>query len=155
MTPVVNFSPTADDYSRYRAGLPDSFFDRLAAHGIQIAGQRVLDLGTGTATLARGMARRGAQVVGLDIAAELLRAAQKLDGGDEVLFVRARAEATPFLDQSFDLVAAVQCWHWFDRPATLVEARRLLRPAGIFMIATFDWLPAPGEESSAASAAGA
>lgn len=144
MTSVVNFNPTADDYSRYRAGLPDSFFDRIRARGVGLAGQRVLDLGTGTATLARGLARRGAQVVGLDIAAELMRAAQKLDGGDKVSFVRSRAEKTPFADESFDLVSAVQCWHWFDRAATLVEVRRLLKPGATFMIATFDWLPAPG-----------
>lgn len=144
MTSVVNFNPTADDYSRYRAGLPDSFFDQLNTRGIGGPGQRVLDLGTGTATLARGLARRGAQVVGLDIATELMRAAQKLDGGDQVLFVRSRAEQTPFLDHSFDLISAVQCWHWFDRAATLVEVRRLLKPGARFLIATFDWLPEPG-----------
>lgn len=144
MTSVVNFNPTADDYSRHRAGLPDSFFDRLHARGIGTAGQRVLDLGTGTATLARGLARRGAQVVGLDIAAALMRAARNLDGGDKVSFVRSRAEQTPFLDRTFDLITAVQCWHWFDRAATIVEVRRLLRPGAAFMIATFDWLAAPG-----------
>jgi SAM-dependent methyltransferase len=137
----IDFNRTADDYSRHRAGLPGSFFDHLLQRGIGIPRQRVLDIGTGTATLARGLAKRGASVVGLDIATELMRAARRLEGGDQVMFVRSRAERTPFLDQSFDAVTATQCWHWFDRPAALVEVRRLLRPRGFFVIGSFDWIP--------------
>lgn len=140
----IDFNRTAADYSRHRAGLPESCFDKLNERGIGIAGQQVLDLGTGTATLARGLARRGATVVGLDIAPELMRAARQLDGGDRVLFVQSHAERTPFLDASFDVVTAVQCWHWFDRPAALREVRRLLRPQGFFVLITFDWLPLTG-----------
>lgn len=137
----VNFNRVADDYSRYRAGLPDSLFERLAGRGIGLPGQRILDLGTGTATAARGFAQRGAVAVGLDIAPNLMCAARHLPGGEQVLFVEARAEMTPFLDASFDVVCAVQCWHWFDRQASRTEVRRILRPGGVFLIATFDWLP--------------
>jgi predicted RNA methylase len=56
----VDFAKTAEDYRRHRAGFPGSFFDRLAAYGIGHVGQRVVDLGTGTGTLARGL--RGAAV---------------------------------------------------------------------------------------------
>lgn len=145
----IDFNRTAADYSRHRAGLPESCFDKLNELGIGLPGQRVLDLGTGTATLARGLARRGASVVGLDIAPELMRAAQNLDGGERVLFVQSHAEHTPFADQSFDVVAAVQCWHWFDRPAALREVRRLLRPQGHFALITFDWLPSNGNVAQA------
>ena len=55
----VEFGRTARDYGRYRAGFPDLLFEELAARGVGLAGQRVLDLGTGTGSLARGFARRG------------------------------------------------------------------------------------------------
>ena len=56
----VDFGRTAEDYARHRAGFPEQLFERLTARGIGCAGQRVLDLGSGTGSLARGFARRGA-----------------------------------------------------------------------------------------------
>ncbi len=67
-----DFGRTAQDYAEHRAGFPESFFERLAARGIGVAGQRVVDLGTGTGTLARGFARRGCEVTGIGPAAEML-----------------------------------------------------------------------------------
>ena len=52
----IDFGKTAQDYGRYRAGFPSALFDRLATFDIGTTGQRVLDLGTGTGTLARGFA---------------------------------------------------------------------------------------------------
>ena len=46
-----------------------AFFGRLAAVGIGVDRQRVLDLGTGTGTLARGFARRGCAVTAFDASA--------------------------------------------------------------------------------------
>ena len=68
----IDFAPTAKDYSRHRAGFPEAFFDRLRAFGIGRTGQRVLDLGTGTGTVARGLARRGCRVTGIDPALPLM-----------------------------------------------------------------------------------
>ena len=52
----IDFGRTALDYGRHRAGFPDRFFERLFADRIVAAGDRVLDLGTGTGTVARGLA---------------------------------------------------------------------------------------------------
>jgi 2-polyprenyl-3-methyl-5-hydroxy-6-metoxy-1,4-benzoquinol methylase len=92
----VDFAKTAEDYRRHRAGFPDSLFDRLAIQGIGRAGQRVVDLGTGTGTLARGFARRGCRVIGIDPAAPLLAQARDLDraAGVEIDYREARAEDT-------------------------------------------------------------
>ena len=75
----VDFGKTAADYATHRAGFPAVLFERLGALGIGLPGQRILDLGTGTGSLARGFARRGAAVTGLDPSAALLAQARRLD----------------------------------------------------------------------------
>ena len=142
----VDFGRTASDYARHRAGFPEALFDRLVQRGVVAAGQRLLDLGTGTGSLARGFARRGLQVVGLDPSRPLLDEARRLDdaAGVAVQYVESRAESTGLGAASFDVVSAGQCWHWFERARAAQEVRRLLRPGGRVVIAHFDWLPLPG-----------
>jgi SAM-dependent methyltransferase len=151
---MIDFGRTAEDFATHRVGFPESLFDRLAAHGVRIQGASVLDLGTGTGTLARGFARRGARVTGLDPAAPLLEQARKLDAqaGVSVEYRVGRAEETGLPPASFDIVAAGQCWHWFDRPRAAAEALRLLRPGGRLIHAHLDWLPLPGSVPHATEA---
>lgn len=66
-----DFGLTSKDYARHRAGFPDSLFERLATFGVGIKGQSVVDLGTGTGSLARGFARRDCRVIGIDPAEEM------------------------------------------------------------------------------------
>ena len=80
----VDFGRTAEDYAAHRAGFPKELFDRLAAMGIGRSGQHLLDLGTGTGTLARGFARRGASVMGVDPSEPLLVEARRLSRGEGV-----------------------------------------------------------------------
>ncbi len=49
-----------------------------------------------------------------------------------VPILAARAERLPFADASADLVVSMQALHHFDIPAHLHEARRILRPGGVF-----------------------
>jgi len=142
----VDFGKTAKDYGRHRAGFPDSFFERLTAFGIGQPPQRVLDLGTGAGTVARGLALRGCTVVGLDPSLPLLREAKRLDAevGVNILHLVALAEATALRSHSFEIVTAGQCWHWFDRAKAADEVLRLLVPGGRLVIAHFDWIPLPG-----------
>ncbi len=150
----VDFGRTAEDYARYRAGFPEALFERLADRGIGRAGQRVLDLGSGTGSLARGFARRGARVTALDISEDLLAQARALaaEEGVEIETLRAPAEDSGLPPEAFDAVTAGQCWHWFDRPRAAAEARRLLVPGGALAICHFDWLPLPGNVVTATEA---
>jgi SAM-dependent methyltransferase len=141
-----DFARTAHDYARHRAGFPPEILDRLAASGIARASARVVDLGTGTGSLARLFAQHGCQVTAVDIAAPLLEQARRLDheAGIEIGYVEAPAEATGLPTGAFDVVSAGQCWHWFDRPAAAREVARLLTEDGRVVIAHFDWLAITG-----------
>jgi ubiquinone/menaquinone biosynthesis C-methylase UbiE len=142
----VDFGRTAADYGRHRAGFPDVFFSRVFAMRAVRDGDRVLDLGTGTGTLARGLALHGCDVVGLDRSAALLDQARELDAtaGVTVRYIEALAEELPFAGASFDVVCAGQCWHWFDRSRVAAEARRALVPSGRLILAHLDWIPLSG-----------
>ncbi len=141
-----DFARTANDYARHRAGFPPELLDRLAARGIARAGARVVDLGTGTGSLARLFAQHGCEVTGVDIAAPLLEQARRLDraASVEIGYVEASAEATGLPDGAFEVVSAGQCWHWFDRAAAAREVARLLTDGGSVVIAHLDWLAIPG-----------
>lgn len=139
----IDFGRTASDYSTFRAGFPPAFFDALAAHSYAKPGQSALDLGTGTGTVARGLAQMGLNVIGVDPAEPLLAEAKVLDeqAGVSVTYRTGSAERLTEADDSLDLVTAGQCWHWFDRPKAAAEAARVLKPGGRLIIAHFDWLP--------------
>ncbi|MGA8532475.1 MAG: class I SAM-dependent methyltransferase [Candidatus Tumulicola sp.] len=143
----VDFGRTAADYGKHRAGFPDAFFDRLRTLGIGNPGCSLLDLGTGTGTLARGFALRGCAVVGLDPSSALLAEARRIDadaGVTATRYVEGRAEDLPFASSTFDVVSAGQCWHWFEGVRAATQAHRVLKNGGRLVIAHFDWIASPG-----------
>ncbi|MCV2873366.1 class I SAM-dependent methyltransferase [Defluviimonas sp. WL0050] len=143
---TVDFGRAAGEYRAHRAGFPDRFFRVLSHRKWAVPGARALDLGTGTGTVARGLARLGLTVEGLDPSEALMAEAGVLDAeaGVTVTYRTGKAEAPGGDDSSLDLITAGQCWHWFDRSRAAAEAFRLLRPGGRIVIAHFDWLPLAG-----------
>lgn len=148
-TPRVtrNWGNAAEDYAKFRHGFPQSFYDRLASMGLIRPGIRVLDVGTGTGTLARNLAQRGCEVSALDVAPAMLAQAQRLDreAGVNIQYFNCKAEEISFSDASFDLVTAGTCWHWFNRLVAARETRRILRHDGHLIIASLDMVSIPGQ----------
>ena len=150
----VDFGKAASDYAAYRAGFPDRLWTELEELGVHIDGARAVDLGTGTGTVARALALRGASVVGVDPALPLIDEARKLDEHADVSvdYVTTTAEATGLKTDSADLVVAGQSWWWFDVDAVMTEVSRLLVAGGQLVICSFDWLPVPGSVVEATEA---
>jgi len=139
----IDFGRTAADYERHRPGFPSSMFARLARLGWIRPGARALDLGTGTGSLALGLAGHGLSVAGLDPSTALLEVARRraAEAGLALELREGTAEDTGAAAASLDLVTAGQCWWWFDADAALVEIRRILRADGRLIIASFCYLP--------------
>lgn len=142
----IDFGATAVDYAKHRAGFPNSLFNKLSEYGIGLPGQSIVDLGTGTGTLARGFANRGAYAIGIDPSVSLLEQARQLTESAQIKvdYRVASAEDTGLPDASADVVTAGQCWHWFDRGRAVKEITRILKANGLIAIAHFDWIPLKG-----------
>ncbi len=110
----------------------DELGDRVARF-VGLAGtERVLDAGTGTGTLALGIAAHVREVVGVDLVPELIAEARLLAGGREnISFVQADVLALPFEPETFDLAATSRTLHHVARPELLIsELARVTRPGG-------------------------
>jgi SAM-dependent methyltransferase len=147
----VDFGRTARDYGAYRTAFPPELCTRLAALGVGLAGQRIVDLGTGTGALARDFAAAGCAVTGVDFAPEMLDVAREQDAaaGVHVAYRVAPAEDTGLPAQAWDVVCAGQCWHWFDRGRAAQETRRLLVVGGALVLCGRDYLMLPGNVCTA------
>lgn len=98
---------------------------------------RWLDLGSGTGYFSRMLADRfaGSEGIALDIAEGMLCHARPLGGAR--YFVAGDAERLPLKDGSVDLIFSSLAVQWCpDFAAVLAEARRVLRPGGVFAFAS-------------------
>lgn len=122
---------------------PPGFFDRLRKFGVGLPGQRVLDLGTGTGMLARGLARQGCEVAGIDVSEPRIALARRF-AQEQALHIDFRCglvENTGFPGRRFDLVTASNAWWYFEEPKVIGEVKRLLVPKGRLLICGYRWLP--------------
>ena len=136
MTPAVergrSFDAWAGEYDRYRPTYPNALFELMATQLQLPTDPRVVDLGAGTGRASIAMAGRQWRVTAVEPGGpmlEVLRSRAETDGL-VIRTVQATAEATGLEAGSFDLATAGQAFHWFDKPAALMEMARIVRPGG-------------------------
>ena len=98
-------------------------------------GKRVLDVGCGGGILSDSMARRGAEVLGIDLATKPLRVAQLHALEAETPRVEYREVAVETLaaeqPEVFDVITCMEMLEHVPDPASIVSAcARLLKPGG-------------------------
>lgn len=144
--PIENadFGKTARDYLTHRPGFPKSLFVKLQDWGIGVGQQTIIDLGTGTGTIAQNLSTSINQIFGIDPSKEMLAAARELSVNTNIQYLVGRAEATGLNDNIADVVTAGQCWHWFDHRLAAAEILRILKPTGVLVVPYFDWIPLSG-----------
>ena len=139
-----DFGRTSVGYAEFRDIYPKSMYDKLISLGIGKSHQKILDLGSGTAVLPVNMAYTGADFTAADISKNQIACGKKLAEERNIANISFRvcpAENTGFPDSSFDVVTAVQCFHYFDAQKVSSEIHRILKPRGIFCKIFMDWLP--------------
>ena len=136
------FDRAADSYQQFavlQAEVCKRLLEKLDV--VKIAPQMILDAGTGTGSALPSLFARykKAQVVTLDLSENMLHKANQHGS-----FLRAPhavcadIEHLPFADNSFDLVFSSLSMQWCnDLNAALLEAKRVLKPGGLYVFTTF------------------
>jgi 2-polyprenyl-6-hydroxyphenyl methylase/3-demethylubiquinone-9 3-methyltransferase len=130
MRPLHDLNPVRLEYVARAAGL---------------AGLDVLDVGCGGGLLAEAMARRGARVVGLDLASDLLQVAElhALDAGVQLSYRLESAEDHAGNHAAaYDVVTCMEMLEHVPDPAAIVTAlAQMVRPGGHVFLSTINRTP--------------
>ena len=137
---VMDIAAEARDYDAMDHGAVNAAFvgDFLVAWP---GGNPILDLGTGTALIPIELCRRStaAQIVGVDLAAEMLKvgaanvAAASMVGRIELR--QADAKSLPFSDGTFGALMSNSIVHHIPEPRqALADALRVTRPGGLLFL---------------------
>ena len=125
------FGPAAAEYERGRPGYPAAALD-LAATALALdPTATVVDLGAGTGKLTRLLAARFARVVAVEPLPEMRSEMQEqltAAGLPQVEVRPGTAERLPLAAGEARAVFVAEAFHWFDGPAALAEAARVLTP---------------------------
>jgi ubiquinone/menaquinone biosynthesis C-methylase UbiE len=109
----------------------------LALMDIQ-PGDRILDLGCGTGWASRRMARiaTAGEIVGLDVADEMLRCAEQASSAfKNVRYAWGSAENIPEADNAFNKVLSVESFYYYaDQGKALDELHRVMAPGAKLFI---------------------
>ena len=130
-----------ENYDEISFGVSDAL-----AHAAQRlapkANEQILDVATGTGWSARNVARAGARVTAVDIAADLLTAARELSAHvrPPIAFQLADAESLPFPDGHFDgVISTFGVMFARNHERAAAELARVCRKGGRLVLAT--WAP--------------
>jgi 2-polyprenyl-3-methyl-5-hydroxy-6-metoxy-1,4-benzoquinol methylase len=135
-TPDAKLVADRANVARYLAPKPTTVYPLEYAYALlgDITGKLVLDFGCGSGENTLLLARRGANVLGVDISESLIRVAMKrlkvngLAGAAD--FVAGSAHDLPVKSGSVDIVLGIAILHHLDLDASSREIHRVLKPAG-------------------------
>jgi len=138
--PAAVWSAGGGEYDQISRGIADSI-EHAVMRLDPRPGERILDPATGTGWTSRVVVRRGATVTGVDIAGEVLTAAQARARAERlpIEYQIGDAEDLPFDDGTFDAVISTCGIMFATRPeAAAAELARVCRKGGRVALTT--WL---------------
>ncbi|MGH2872344.1 MAG: class I SAM-dependent methyltransferase [Solirubrobacteraceae bacterium] len=137
------FGEVADAYERHRPDYPPALIDDLLTLAGLTAGERALEVGSGTGKATAMLAARGIAVLGVEPSAEMAAVARaKLATTGLVEIVECDFERFDPGGERFRLACSAQAWHWVDPDRRCALARRALVDGGV--LAAFWNVPAWG-----------
>jgi 2-polyprenyl-6-hydroxyphenyl methylase/3-demethylubiquinone-9 3-methyltransferase len=112
---------------------------------VPLAGKRVIDIGCGGGILAESMARKGADVTGIDLSEKALKVADlhSLESGVNVRYKLIAAEAMAAEEAGqYDVVTCMEMLEHVPDPAAIVQAcAALVKPGGHIFMSTLNRNP--------------
>jgi ubiquinone/menaquinone biosynthesis C-methylase UbiE len=126
------------------------FAERFVEHGCVRPGSRVLDVACGTGVVSRAaaiLAGTGGSVAGVDLGEPMLAIARSHPAEENAApidYAQADAAALAFDADDFDVALCQQGLQFFpERAAALAEMRRVLKPGGRVVVATWKDIAPP------------
>ena len=100
-------------------------------------GRDVLDIGCGAGYGTALLADKSRTAMGIDLALDAIQYARAHYSKPHLCFTTASATALPFANATFDFITAFEVIeHLENWDLMLTEARRVLRPGGLFLVST-------------------
>ncbi|MFG2836056.1 methyltransferase domain-containing protein [Streptomyces zaomyceticus] len=142
------FGSEADDYARYRPGLPDAAIHLLAATQHGVPDPVLLDLGTGTGQVPRALLpvlRRLVHIDLVDVNQHMLETARAATARAALEPVRGACTVSAFTGEAHTftptapgraptLITSCRSFHWMSRPEVLDMAGRVAAPNAVVAI---------------------
>ncbi|MBE9482087.1 MAG: class I SAM-dependent methyltransferase [Chloroflexi bacterium] len=130
--------------SRFYHILVDIPFSRLRDRVVDFAktreGSKILDVATGTGGQAFAFAKKGYDVVGIDLSEDMVKVANKINRYENLKFKVADATSMPFENNHFDVSCISLGLHDMPlaiREKAVEEMARVTKPEGIIVIVDY------------------
>ena len=118
-------------YDEVRPGYPEALFDDVASLSGIPSGGRVLEIGCGTGQATLPLARRGYEVLCVELGENLAAVARRNLAGYPGVEVRVGAfEEYPPQEGYFDLAVSATAFHWLDPAVAYPKVATSLKPGG-------------------------
>ena len=130
---ITVYDEESHPYTKYPSQLCKYLFDRFDMK----KGQRLIDIGCGRGDFAYNFKKLGLTVSGVDIESSASDFLKDIDIG----YANIEKDTFPFDDETFDVIFSKSVIeHMNDPEHFLKEAYRILKPGGIAIIMTPDWI---------------
>ena len=129
------FDDVAEEYDRERRSYPEELIEAAVRAGALSAGDRVVEVGSGTGLLTTSLLARGLRVEAVDPGPNMIRLArQRVGDGAPVRFHRGRFEDVALPDAAFAGVFSATAFHWIEPEVGWARAAGLLAPGGVLAL---------------------
>lgn len=123
------FSDHASDYARYRPGYPEELITFIVS--LCENTDKMWDCATGNGQVATMIAPLFREVYASDVSRAQIAAAPLRSN---VEYSIQKSESTNYPNEFFDLIIVAQAIHWFDFDLFFIEANRVLKDSGVFVM---------------------